>query len=171
MTTGKANTNREVYGHVHPLIVKYGEVVDIILNNYNDAIHPFHLHGHQFEVLKRPASGAGRWPGPGLDEYNQNPPRRDTVSVYGNSYVVIRFKADNPGVYLFHCHIEWHVEMGLSATVIEAPEVLRNYTIPQDHIDACKALNMPYAGNAGGNTVDVFDTSNYNEINEYPYEG
>jgi iron transport multicopper oxidase len=36
---------------------------------------------------------------------------RDVIAVNGNSYAVLRFKADNPGVFLFHCHIEWHVGM------------------------------------------------------------
>lgn len=160
-----------VYGHIHPLIVDYGDVVDIVVNNHDGAIHPFHLHGHHFQVLARPPSGTGTWPGPGNAQFNPTPPRRDTVTVQGQSYAVLRFRADNPGVYLFHCHVEWHVEMGLTATIIEAPDMLRNYTMPQDHIDACKALDIPYSGNAGGNAVNVFDTSNYNTVNEWPYDG
>lgn len=171
-TTGEANDQREVYGHIHPLIVEYGDIVDIVINNHDGAIHPFHLHGHQFQVLSRPASGTGPWTEESAAYgYNLQPPRRDTISVQGQSHAVLRFKADNPGVYLFHCHIEWHVEMGLTATVIEAPERLRNFTILEDHAAACEALGIPYAGNAGGNTVDVFDMSDYNTVNEYPYDG
>lgn len=169
-TTGEANTERQVYGHVHPLIVEFGDIVDIVVNNHDAAIHPFHLHGHHFQVLKRPGSGTGTWPGERA-RLNPHPPRRDTVAVMGNSYAVLRFEANNPGVYLFHCHIEWHVEMGLTATVIEAPEKLRHYPIPKEHIENCKVQHLPYEGNAGGNTVNVFDTSNYNEVNEYPYDG
>ena len=170
-TTGDANDESVVYGHIHPLIVSYGDIVDIVVNNHDIAIHPFHLHGHQFEVLKRPGSGAGTWPGVNATQVNPHPPSRDTVDVYGNSYVVIRFKADNPGVYLFHCHIEWHVPMGLTATVIEAPEKLRDYDIPADHIAACIALGIPHAGNAGGDVANVSNTANYNNVNQYPYEG
>ena len=142
-------------------MAKYGQVVDIIVNNLDAAIHPFHLHGHQFQVLARPASGAGKYPGAGV-HLNPLPPSRDTASVNANSYAVFRFRADNPGVYLFHCHIEWHVEMGLTATIVEAPEKLRGLKIPQDHIDNCKALGIPYKGNAGGNVDNPLDTSNYN---------
>ena len=55
---------------------------------------------------------------------------------------VFRFKVDNPGITLFHCHIEWHVEAGLSMVFIEAPTELRklNLQIPQSHKDACKAI-------------------------------
>jgi hypothetical protein len=37
-----------------------------------------------------------------------NPVRRDTVTVPAQGWTVIRFRADNPGVWMFHCHIEWH---------------------------------------------------------------
>jgi iron transport multicopper oxidase len=171
VTTGLQNDQRVVYGHVHPLIAPYGEVVDIVVNNHGGTIHPFHLHGHQFQVIARPGSNAGTWPGVGETTLSPDPPSRDTVDVYGNSYVVIRFRATNPGVYLFHCHIDWHIPMGLSATLIEAPERLRDYVIPPDHITLCEAQNIPMAGNAGGDERDVFDTSHYNKVNDYPYTG
>jgi iron transport multicopper oxidase len=170
-TTGDANTNPIVYGAVHPFVIPFGKVVDIIINNLDAAIHPFHLHGHQFQVLHRPFSGTGRYPGKSIAHLNPTPPSRDTVGVMANSYAILRFKADNPGVFLFHCHIEWHVEMGLTATIIEAPEMLRNIPIPQDHIDNCKALGIPYQGNAGGNTQNPLDTSNYNTAPPLTYTG
>ncbi|TIC92791.1 Multicopper oxidase abr1 [Colletotrichum higginsianum] len=156
-TTGENNTNPLVYGAIHPFVVNYGDVVDIVVNNRDPAIHPFHLHGHQFQVVRRAASGAGDWPGVDRARLNQKPPRRDTVSVMGSSHAVIRFEATNPGVYLFHCHIEWHVEMGLTATIIEAPERLRNLAIPEDHKAACLAQGIPTAGNAAGNIENPLD--------------
>ncbi|KAK1530533.1 multicopper oxidase [Colletotrichum costaricense] len=161
-TTGENNTNPLVYGAVHPFIVNYGDIVDIVVNNNNEANHPFHLHGHHFQVVRRPASGTGVWPGVARARLNQKPPRRDTVTVMGNSHAVLRFEAKNPGVYLFHCHIEWHVEMGLTATIIEAPERLRNLTIPDDHKAACRAQGIPTAGNAAGNTANVLDQTGMN---------
>ncbi len=90
--------------------------------------------------------------------------RRDVVVVPAGGSVIIRFKADNPGVNLFHCHIEWHVEAGLTATIIEAPDVLQKSKpyIPISHKNACKALKIPMKGNAGGNYKDWFDLSNAN---------
>ncbi|EFQ29060.1 multicopper oxidase [Colletotrichum graminicola M1.001] len=161
-TTGEYNTNPAVYGAVHPFVAQYGEIVDIVVNNKDPAIHPFHLHGHHFQVVRRPATNTGDWPGVERARLNQKPPRRDTVSVMGKSHVVLRFEATNPGVYLFHCHIEWHVEMGLTATIIEAPERLRNLTIPQDHQAACRAQGIPTSGNAAGNTADPLDQAGMN---------
>ncbi|KAK2007547.1 multicopper oxidase [Colletotrichum eremochloae] len=161
-TTGENNMNPLVYGAIHPFIVQYGDIVDIVVNNRDPAIHPFHLHGHQFQVLRRPASDVGDWPGVERASLNQKPPRRDTVSINSNSHAVIRFQATNPGVYLFHCHIEWHVELGLTATIIEAPEKLRNIPIPEDHKAACRAQGIPTDGNAAGNTANPLDQTGMN---------
>ncbi|KAI1763595.1 putative ferroxidase [Hypoxylon sp. FL1150] len=146
---GDNNTKQDAYGPIGAFVVEYGEVLEIVVNNNNDAIHPFHLHGHQFQVLARPESKAGNWTEDA--ELNPVPPRRDTVHINPKSYAVFRIVADNPGVFLFHCHIEWHVELGLTATLIEAPDRLVNYTIPQDHMDVCDAQGIPTTGNAAGN--------------------
>ncbi|KAF3760530.1 hypothetical protein M406DRAFT_268538 [Cryphonectria parasitica EP155] len=170
-TTDDDNTDPVVYGAVNPFIVEQGQVVDIVLNNLDTAIHPFHLHGHQFQVIARPPSGTGQWPGTTDDDEPAYPPSRDTVSINGASYAVLRFKADNPGVWLFHCHIEWHVEMGLTATIVEGPEQLRGLQIPEDHIEACKAQGAPYEGNAAGNTANYTDTAGMLFVNPATYTG
>jgi hypothetical protein len=51
--------------------------------------------------------------------------RRDTVTVPAQSHVVIRFMADNPGVWILHCHISWHQEGGMAATLLERPDDLK----------------------------------------------
>ena len=43
----------------------------------------------------------------------QNPVQKDTVNLPSFGYIVIRFKADNPGYWLFHCHVEPHAEAGM----------------------------------------------------------
>jgi iron transport multicopper oxidase len=169
-TTGDQNTNPVVYGQVNPFILNYGETVQLVLNNFDNVNHPFHLHGHHFQVLDRPASGKGPWSGHDAN-YTSTPTLRDTITVMPKSHTVLRFKADNPGVWLFHCHIEWHVEMGLTATMIEAPDRLRNMTFPQDHIDTCKKLGIPYQGNAAGNTQNVTNTSGYITVPPTTYTG
>ncbi|ROT41462.1 iron transport multicopper oxidase FET3 [Sodiomyces alkalinus F11] len=162
-TVGEHNTNPVVYGAVNPFILSQGDIVDIVVNNHDDRNHPFHLHGHHFEVLDRPCARSGVWPGPNATHINEYPPLRDTVDVMAHSYVVIRFLADNPGVHLFHCHIEWHVEMGLTATLILGPEKLRGLDIPQDHLDSCRRIGMPTAGNAGGDLENPLHTWNMND--------
>ncbi|KAK4448756.1 Cupredoxin [Podospora aff. communis PSN243] len=163
LTTGKDAENPEVYGQINPFVVKKGQVVELILNNKHFAHHPFHFHGHHFQVCQRAAQRAGD---AGEIDCSGELMERDTIDIEGASHAVIRFKADNPGIWLFHCHIEWHVPVGLSATIIEDPLALQSgpdkITIPEDHLAACKANCMPTKGNAGGNTVNHLDTSNYN---------
>lgn len=48
-----------------------------------------------------------------------NPPRRDVVYLPEFGYVIIAFKADNPGGWLIHCHIARHASNGLAMQVLE----------------------------------------------------
>ncbi|KAK0454243.1 laccase LCC3-3 [Desarmillaria tabescens] len=74
--------------------------------------HPFHLHGHTFDV---------------------NPVRRDTVSTGNvNDNVTIRFTTDNPGPWFLHCHIDWHLEAGFAVVFAEAAKQW-NSTIHPTH--------------------------------------
>ncbi|KAK0207898.1 laccase 2 [Desarmillaria ectypa] len=58
-----------------------------------DGPHPFHLHGHSFDVVKSADS----------DTYNfKDPARRDTTSVAENNLTTIRFRTDNPGPWFLH---------------------------------------------------------------------
>ena len=147
-------------------MLKRNDVVEIVLNSNDPGKHPFHLHGHAFQVVARGDEEAGVYNG--TDGLGSVPPpempmRRDTLMVNPNSYFVIRFRADNPGVWLFHCHIEWHVVSGLMATFIEAPlDVQRDLKVPEDHLKACAAAGTPTAGNAAGNTLDYSDLKGAN---------
>jgi iron transport multicopper oxidase len=169
-TTGTENSNPLIYGAVNPFVASKGQVVQIVVNNLDAAIHPFHLHGHQFQVCERPSFGAGTFNGH-TRNFPAVPMRRDTVAVNPGSYVVLRFLAENPGVWLFHCHIEWHVIMGLAATIIEAPEELCGLPIPDDSQAACAAQNIPIAGNAAGNTKNLTDMTGANTVPPYPDNG
>ncbi|KAF9356419.1 hypothetical protein BGX26_005283, partial [Mortierella sp. AD094] len=78
--------------------------------------------------------------------------RRDTVFVPAHSNVAIRLKADNPGVWFLHCHIEWHLQAGLAVAVIEASEVMQQILeIDPSHFQQCKEQGIQYQGNAAGN--------------------
>ena len=92
---GNYSSNPEVYGHVNPYIVKYNDVVEIVVNNLNGNLHPWHLHGHQFQVLERTLPNTGSFSGT-YSNYSSTPARRDTVMLQPNAYAVIRFRADNP---------------------------------------------------------------------------
>ena len=69
--------------------------------------HPFHLHGHSFYVLGKPAA---------LNLID--PSLKDSVNVPARSDLVVQWVADNPGRWFFHCQIEWHMATGM-ARVIE----------------------------------------------------
>lgn len=90
--------------------------------------------------------------------------RRDTIVLKPAGHIVLRFKADNPGVWLFHCHIEWHVDQGLILTMVENPlELQQTLQIPQSHFDTCAKSGIPTAGNAAANTVDFLNLKGANE--------
>ncbi|ETN46362.1 uncharacterized protein HMPREF1541_00546 [Cyphellophora europaea CBS 101466] len=153
-------SNPTIYGsNTNTFVLPHMASVDIIVNNHDPGKHPFHLHGHVFQTIIRSEEEAGDYdPNNVTDQdFPTTPMRRDTVLIRPNGHMVLRFRADNPGVWIFHCHIEWHVDSGLIMTFVEAPEQFRANvsaanTIPQDHFDACNANSpaMPYVGNAAG---------------------
>ncbi|XP_055958779.1 uncharacterized protein LOC126830585 [Patella vulgata] len=55
---------------------------------------------------------------PGLEL--KSPPRKDTIIVPTGGYVVVRIKADNPGVWFMHCHIELHNMNGMAVMINES---------------------------------------------------
>lgn len=97
--------------------IPHGSVVEMVINNSDDNAHPFHLHGHDFWVVRSYAelvAGEGRWREEYEEQYNiENPIRRDTVTIPRKGHVVIRFVADNPGIWAFHCHVAWHLAAGM----------------------------------------------------------
>uniref|UniRef100_A0A0E0IG36 Laccase n=1 Tax=Oryza nivara TaxID=4536 RepID=A0A0E0IG36_ORYNI len=75
--------------------------------------HPLHMHGFNFFVV---GQGFGNYD-PVNDPANYNlvdPVERNTVSVPTGGWVAVRFLADNPGVWLMHCHFDVHLSWGLS---------------------------------------------------------
>ncbi|KAG0365316.1 Cupredoxin [Gamsiella multidivaricata] len=128
------NLNTSVVYEVNQHVMKIerrNAIVQIILDNSLGDEHPFHLHGHTFQVI---AQGKGMYEEGKTPINAVNPLRRDTATVPRYGYTVIRFKADNPGVWALHCHIEWHVTTGLVMQFIELPDELRAMGIPK-HIN------------------------------------
>ncbi|KAL5621752.1 hypothetical protein BROUX41_006652 [Berkeleyomyces rouxiae] len=169
LTVGEDATNPVVYGDTNTVITDKMAVVQIVLNNRTPANHPFHLHGHHFQVVGRGAHGAGIFNGT-LSQIPASPLYRDTVIVEGNSYVVIRYLAKRAGAWIFHCHMEWHVHMGGTATFVTAPlELQKSLVVPKDHFDVCACgFNK---GNAAGNVVDPLDLTGANDTPMLPDHG
>ncbi|RDA88843.1 hypothetical protein CP532_5484 [Ophiocordyceps camponoti-leonardi (nom. inval.)] len=83
--------------------------VRVVVNNNSRAPHPMHLHGFNMYIL---SSGTGKWDGKIVRP--SNPQRRDVEMLTPNGHMVMQFDAaDNPGLWMFHCHIAWHASSGL----------------------------------------------------------
>ncbi|MFJ3200581.1 multicopper oxidase family protein [Streptomyces sp. NPDC086989] len=78
----------------HP--VKAGERVRLVFDNSTTMFHPLHLHGHTF-ALAGDAGGA----------------RKDTALVLPGEKLTVDFDADNPGLWMTHCHNVYHSEAGM----------------------------------------------------------
>lgn len=99
LSAGEAASDPRVYGaNANAFVLEKDEVVEIILNSLDPGKHPFHLHGHYFQAVVRGEEEAGLYvQNDTLPEY---PMKRDTFMVRPNSYIVLRFKADNPDKFL-----------------------------------------------------------------------
>ncbi|CAL1352781.1 unnamed protein product [Linum trigynum] len=102
--------------------VAFNTTVELVLQDTNLLTvesHPFHLHGYNFFVV---GTGVGNFD-PAKDPAKFNlvdPPERNTVGVPTGGWTAIRFRADNPGVWFMHCHLELHTMWGLKmAFVVE----------------------------------------------------
>lgn len=162
LAAGGLASNVTIYGsNTGTHITNHMEVVEMVINNGDPGKHPFHLHGHVFQLVKRSAEGEGDFD-PAADwTAPENPMRRDVIQVPPQGHAVIRYVADNPGVWLFHCHIEWHVISGLTSTIVEAPDLLQQQYVPQSQYDMCAAQKVNTKGNAAGN-VNLLDLSGEN---------
>ncbi|TLS29342.1 hypothetical protein PpBr36_01552 [Pyricularia pennisetigena] len=97
-----------------------------VINNLRAGLpHPIHLHGHDLLLLGTGESGT--FDGTrdvGLLNFN-NPVRRDVAMLPGG-WMVLAFETKNPGAWLMHCHIGWHVSQGLSVQFLELPDEIPN---------------------------------------------
>ncbi|KAK7409407.1 hypothetical protein QQX98_008416 [Neonectria punicea] len=86
--------------------------------------HPLHLHGHDFALLAQGNNYTNLAIGNVTLKFD-NPPRRDVALIPAGGYLVVAFRADNPGSWLFHCHIAWHASSGLALQILEREEDLK----------------------------------------------
>ena len=112
--------------------------------------HPIHIHGHHFAVVRQGFADYnygdpiyttsqnpnpdvvcndnlcrnGQWAGGSMPALNlHNPPLKDTVISPPSGYVVLRFRSDNPGPWLVHCHVAHHQHQGpMRFLIVEAQD-------------------------------------------------
>ncbi|KAG9650909.1 hypothetical protein KCU64_g8903, partial [Aureobasidium melanogenum] len=105
--------------------------IDIVMRISNQSMdmmgHPMHLHGHKFWVL---GSGVGSFPFASVQDAPpslinlRDPPYRDTTSLPSQGWAVIRYVTDNPGAWMFHCHLQWHIVVGMAMVLVEGGDQL-----------------------------------------------
>lgn len=104
---------------IHRVKVKLNSIIEFALIDIEDnSKHPFHLHGHKFYV-----TDTGYFNDTNVDVVdmlkkrgnndNLKPILKDTVTIPNGGFVKIRFKADNPGFWLAHCHFDYHFAIGM----------------------------------------------------------
>ncbi|PWY88295.1 extracellular dihydrogeodin oxidase/laccase [Aspergillus heteromorphus CBS 117.55] len=103
--------------------------------------HPIHLHGHDFYVL---AQGFGPYNPDTVTLQTMNPVRRDTAMMIasedaGGGHVVLAFPADNPGVWIIHCHIGFHATQGFAQQVVEIQSEISTFFNQSLLEDTCSA--------------------------------
>ncbi|XP_069130310.1 uncharacterized protein [Argopecten irradians] len=133
--------------------------------------HPIHIHGHDFHVLKvaysnyntssgislgmnediecethvwcdQPKWKNSSWGGDNIPGLNLvDPPLKDTVLLPRHGYTVIRMRADNPGFWFMHCHIEIHQVTGM-ALILQVGDVDEMPPTPKD-FPTCGNYNFP----------------------------
>jgi len=96
-----------INGAVHPDIpvisVKNGDVRTMLVSNESDMDHPFHLHGFFFQVLAKNDV-------PVAADALAN---KDTILVPAKSSIKLISRFDEPGSWMYHCHILEHAEHGM----------------------------------------------------------
>ena len=84
------------------MMVSEGDVVVVRLENHSGEVHPMHLHGHHAVVLSRDgvaATGSPWW--------------FDSLNVADGETYEVAFVADNPGLWMDHCHNLQHAADGM----------------------------------------------------------
>ena len=100
--------NGGIVPHVPMFIVTEGDVVVMRIRNDSGDVHPMHLHGHHVTVLERDGVKA-----------SGSPWRLDSLNVRDGETWTVAFVADNPGIWMDHCHNLEHESSGM----------MRNYRV------------------------------------------
>ncbi|MDF2960769.1 MAG: multicopper oxidase [Paenibacillus sp.] len=103
---GEFNTLYTINGAVFPdtpmFMVREGELVKTTIINRGAVDHPMHLHGHHMLVLSRNGKPVtGTW-------------WSDTLDVLPGDMYEVAFRADNPGIWMDHCHNLVHAAAGMT---------------------------------------------------------
>jgi FtsP/CotA-like multicopper oxidase with cupredoxin domain len=94
--------NGKEYPHDREFVFRQGGRYRLVFHNRSDDSHPVHIHRHLFEIVEindKPTAGI----------------MKDTVIVPAFGRATVDVIADQPGLTLFHCHIQQHMDFGFKA--------------------------------------------------------
>lgn len=91
--------NGKTWPDVPPLMIAKGGVKTLVVSNVSDMDHPFHLHGFFFQVQGHPLA----W--------------KDTVIARAQSTMSLVARYDEPGHWMYHCHVLEHAEHGMMGEI------------------------------------------------------
>ncbi|XP_072954700.1 laccase-4-like [Typha angustifolia] len=138
--TGNPPNNTFVSNGTKVLVLPFNTSVELVMQDTSilgAESHPLHLHGFNFFVV---GQGFGNFD-PVKDPVGFNlidPVERNTVGVPAGGWVAIRFRADNPGVWFMHCHLEVHTSWGLKMAWLVLDGSLPNQKLPPPPSDLPK---------------------------------
>uniref|UniRef100_A0A0E0A093 Laccase n=1 Tax=Oryza glumipatula TaxID=40148 RepID=A0A0E0A093_9ORYZ len=130
--TGTPPNNTFVTHGTRVVPLSFNTTVEVVLQDTSilgAESHPLHLHGYDFYVV---GTGFGNYDASNdTAKYNLvDPVQRNTISVPTAGWVAIRFVADNPGVWIMHCHLDVHLSWGLSMAWLVNDGPLPNQKLP-----------------------------------------
>lgn len=112
--------NGATFPNTPTIVVQSGQLVRLRFVNETNEYHPMHLHGHIFTILSRngkPLTGS--------------PVYVDTVLVQPHETYEVGFLADNPGLWMEHCHNLFHAYMGMDMMIVY-PNISTPYNTGSD---------------------------------------
>ncbi|KAJ7571637.1 hypothetical protein O6H91_01G170300 [Diphasiastrum complanatum] len=117
--TGQPPKNLQPTVGTKAKVIPFGKTVQIVFQDTSILAtenHPLHLHGYNFFVVGR---GFGNFKKSDEAHFNLvDPPERNTIGVPVGGWAAIRFKADNPGIWFTHCHLDVHSTVGLEMALL-----------------------------------------------------
>ncbi|KZC07550.1 Laccase-5, partial [Dufourea novaeangliae] len=158
------NCNASFCMCTHLVKIPLNAVVEVLLVDefrVPNVDHPFHLHGYSFNVISMGQpfgpliNATGLMTVDALKEMDRNnqikrnfdsPVGKDTVQVPNNGYVIFRFRASNPGYWLFHCHVAYHQLVGMNMIFKvgkdkDLPKVPKNFPTCGDFMPKIRVKN------------------------------
>ena len=94
--------NGKEYPHEQEFVLKKGLRYRLVFRNRSEDAHPLHMHRHSFEIVE-------------INGKTTAGIMKDTVVVPGYGRATVDMVADQPGLTLFHCHIQQHMDYGFKA--------------------------------------------------------